>query len=169
MGFFSSIFGGGKKNGFNKGFNFNNSSPSYMVFNGSDAKGAWIQANRFNKAKGGFAGGWGAIAFGNIVSAHSSADEIVEEFGLDKPDCPYCDCYEEAYEEEMENAIVESFIETILGAIFGDNDEPEVDMEEVQRKAYEDAISIAEDWISGSCWIPSEVLDWAYYEISDHN
>ena len=99
MGLFSSIFGGGRK--------------SSGIVSGRNPGKGWISANRFNKAKGGFAGGYGAITFGNIMDAHSSDEEIVEEFELDSEDCDYKHpsfgktCYQQAYTEEYIEQVLE--------------------------------------------------------------
>lgn len=61
--------------------------------------------NRSHQKRGGYAGGWAAIAFGNIINAHSSAEDIVDTFGLDKEENEYgCDAYERAYAEQYEIA-----------------------------------------------------------------
>lgn len=61
--------------------------------------------NRSHQKRGGYAGGWAAIAFGNIVNAHSSAEELVETFLLDKEDNTYgCDSYERSYKEQYDIA-----------------------------------------------------------------
>lgn len=61
--------------------------------------------NRSHQKRGGYAGGWAAIAFGNIVNAHSSAEELVETFLLDKEDNTYdCDAYKLAYKEQYDIA-----------------------------------------------------------------
>lgn len=55
--------------------------------------------------------------------------------------------------------------------MFGGDSDPEdyIDWDEVEEKAHDYAIELAEKWISGSEWIPEDVLDWAYYDVSDHN
>lgn len=61
--------------------------------------------NRSHQKRGGYAGGWGAIAFGNIIKAHSSAEELVETFSLDKEENDYnCDSYERSYQEQYDIA-----------------------------------------------------------------
>lgn len=157
MGLFSKIFGGGKK--------------SSGIVSGRNPGNGWIQANRFNKAKGGFAGGYGAISFGNIINADSGADEIIEEFGLDKEDAEYGDCYERAYRQAEEKAEMQAEILNALMGIFGEEVDAEdlIDMEEVEENAYQYALELAESWIGGEEWIPIDVLEWAYYDVSDHN
>ena len=241
MGLFSGLFRG-KSSG---------------IVNGRNPGKGWVTANRFNKARGGFAGGWGAIAFGNIMNAHCTPDDIVEEFALDKEENPYgCDAYVMAYQEEYDNAFkkyedlmgfymeliemnesiiseneqeiadCEQEIEELQDEIEDLQDEmdmadPEdmmdimdeiaqlqaeieelrmrieelnaenmnlqaeiygwyaememisveefIDFDEVEKKAKDYACEFAQEWIDGSVWIPSEVLHWAYYDISDHN
>lgn len=106
MGLFSNIFT--KGNTVTASIGFKASKPK-IVSGRSPGKG-WVAANRFNKARGGFAGGWAAIAFGNIINAHSSAEDIVDEFGLDQEDAPYGNCYQMAYREARQDAIVEMML-----------------------------------------------------------
>lgn len=47
--------------------------------------------------------------------------------------------------------------------------EENIDYDEVERNAHTYACEFAEQWIDGIEWIPSDVLDWAFYEVSDHN
>lgn len=168
MGFFSKLFGGNKSN-------------TVKIVHGATHGKDWITASRFNQAKGGFAGGYAAITFGNIINAHSCAEDIVDEFGLDEEGCEYCDCYSQALaivtaeaEEEMAMDTIDSIFEIFDGdsAEIGMDDldiEDYIDYEEVEELAYEMAVEVAQTWIDGSAWIPDDVLDWAYYEVSDHN
>lgn len=159
MGLFSSIFGGGKK--------------SSGIVSGRNPGKGWVTANRFNKAKGGFAGGYGAITFGNIMNAHSSEEEIVEEFELDGEDCHYkhpsfeTTCYKQAYRE----ALMEAQIEAAMLGVFGMDVDPEdlIDWDKVEENAYDYALDLASMYIGGETWIPEDILDWAYYDVSDHN
>jgi predicted nucleic acid-binding Zn-ribbon protein len=249
MGFFSKLFGG--------------KSGAGTIHSGKNSK--WTYANRFNKARGGHAGGWGAIAFGNIVNAHSSPEEIVEIFELNKEVNLYdCDAYSEAYKEFYDEAafvyeqIVSYYMELIEAAqseiewlesdIKDAEDEIEdleqeienlqdeledlmkdgldledfadameiqddiaecreeiqelreqieewqeriefleeeiasfydeiestsieelIDYDEMEKRALELACDFAQEWIDGRTWIPIEVLNWAYYDVSDHN
>lgn len=157
MGLFSKIFGGGKK--------------SSGIVSGKNPGKGWIEANRFNKARGGFAGGYGAITFGNIINADSSPDDIVGEFGLDQQDAEYGDCYQRAYDEAYQKASFEAEMINALEGMFGEEVDTEdlIDYEEVEENAYNYAIELAESWIDGGEWIPDDVLDWAYYDVSDHN
>lgn len=158
---FSSIFI--KGNAVTASIGFKASKPK--IVSGRNPGKGWVAANRFNKARGGFAGGYGAITFGNIINAHSSAEDIVDEFGLDQEDAKYGNCYQRAYREAYQEAIIE-----MMSAMdfFGDP-EDYIDWDEVEELAYQYAIELAERWINGEEWIPREVLDWAYYEVSDHN
>lgn len=76
--------------------------------------------NRKREKKGGYAGGYGAITFGNIVNAHSSAEDIVEVFSLDKEDNNYgCDAYERSYREQYDIAeqIYQEWVDYYTGII----------------------------------------------------
>ena len=158
MGLFSRIFGGKKSSG---------------VVSGRNPGSAWTAANRFNKAKGGYAGGYGAITFGNIMNAHCSPDDIVSEFGLDTEECNYKHPYlgatpwMYAYREALAEAQSEAMAMAALGIDVDAEDL--IDWSEVEESAYDYAIELAEMYIRGETWIPSEILDWAYYDISDHN
>lgn len=161
MGFFSSIFGGGRK------------GKSSGVVSGKNPGSAWTAANRFNKARGGVAGGYGAITFGNIMNAHCSADDIVDEFGLDTEDCSYrhphygTTPWMQAYREAHAEAMIE-VMELALMGIDADIDDV-IDWEQVEDDAYDYAVDLAELYIAGQTWIPSEIIEWAYYDISSHN
>ena len=61
-------------------------------------------------------------------------------------------------------------IETLYDEIYAlDVEDDCLDWDEVERKAYVYACELAETYIDGDEWIPEEVLDWAYYDVSDHN
>lgn len=214
--------------------------------------------NRSHAKKGGYAGGYGAITFGNIINAHSSAEEIVDTFGLDEEDNSYgCDAYAKAYSEQYDiaeqiykewvdyymgiietltsqmNACIEeaemleqtaqelqeeaeslrdeaelcynpeeamvlneeaqaleaeaqelleqaqalrteamellSQIKTYYSEIEMLTIEQFIDDEVVKQNAFQYACEFAEKWVNGEVWIPTDVLSWAYYEVSDHN
>ncbi len=151
MGLFSGLFGKKKP----------------RIYSGKNPPKGFIDAAKFGKTKGGFAGGYGAWTFGNIIDAHSSPEDIVEEFGLDEDNCPYGNCYERAYRECWQNAALEA-----IGLVaFGNAIEPDelIDFGEVQELAYTYAVQLAEAYIAGDVWIPREIIDWAYYDVSDHN
>jgi hypothetical protein len=158
VGLFSKIFGGGKSSG---------------IVSGRNPGKGWIEANRFNRAKGGFAGGYGAITFGNIMHAHGDEDMIVSEHELDVEECPYnhprfgCNCYTKAYQEEYRRAQSEARMMAAMGM---DVDPEELmDMDQVEEDAYDYALELASMYIGGDTWIPIDILEWAYYEVSDHN
>lgn len=121
--------------------------------------------NRANAKRGGFAGGYGSINFANVINAHSSAEEIVEEFALDTEDAIDGNCYQRAYRECRAEAMIEMMI---AGDLTGDV-EDYIDYDEVESRAYDYAVEMAEKYISGARWIPSEIMDWAWYDVSDHN
>ena len=147
-------------------FKFNRSSPG--VVSGRDPGKGWTEANRYMRARGGYAGGYGAWTFGNIMNAHSSSDEIVDEFELDSEYCgyvhphykrtPYGQAYAECYAEAAAEA-----------AILNCDPEDCMDWEQVEDLAYDYALELAELYIDGKTWIPYEILEWAYYDVSDHN
>lgn len=146
---------------------------SSSVVSGRNPGKGWIYANRFNQAKGGFAGGYGAITFKNIIDAHSDSDEIVEEFKLDDEACEYehpyfrCNCWTQAYRE----ALAEAQAEAKMMSVFGMDIDPEelIDWDQLEEDAYNYALELAEMYINGETWIPKEILNWAYYDVSDHN
>lgn len=154
MGLFSKIFGGKSK--------------SSGIVSGRNPGKGFTEANRFNKIRGGFAGGYGAITFGNIIHAHGDEDMIVDEHELDSEDCPYqhpffgCNCYQQAYREALEEVME-------LAILMGVDPEDLIDWEEVEQNAYDYAIELAGMYINGDIWIPYEILHWAYYDVSDHN
>lgn len=214
--------------------------------------------NRSHAKKGGYAGGYGAITFGNIINAHSSAEEIVDTFGLDEEENSYgCDAYERAYSEQYDIAeqiyqewvdyylvIIETLTSQMNACIeeaemleqeaqelqeeaeslrdeaemcedleeaMGLNEEAQaleaeaqellegaealrdeamelqdeidanyseidmltieqfIDNDVVTQNSFEYACEFAEKWINGEEWIPIDVLNWAYYDVSDHN
>lgn len=121
--------------------------------------------NRDSMKKGGYNAGYGAVTFRNIIDAHSDADEIVQEFGLDQEDAAYGNCYQRAYKECYAQAV----IEMMMAMDFTGDPEDYIDWDELEELAYEYAIELAEDYISGQQWIPQEIIDWAYYSVSSHN
>lgn len=156
MGLFSkifSIFGGGAKS-LGTGASF---LGSYRVSQG--------------KSYGG--GGWGLARFNSIVAAHSSPEELVEEFSLDSEDSDYAsldgfkNCYTQAYMEALEEARAEA--EAL--AAFGIEIDAEalIDWDAVEENAYNYSIDLVNAWLDGSQWIPENVMDYAWYELSSHN
>ena len=152
MGLFSGLFGRSKRGN---------------IYSGKNPPQGFIDAAKFGKTKGGFAGGYCGWTFGNIMRAHSSPEEIVEEFGLDQEDCPYGNCYARAYREVWQEAALQA----IALVPFGNAIEVDgmIDFGEVQERAYEYAIELAEQYINADIWIPEEIINWAYYDVSDHN
>ena len=118
-------------------------------------------------------GGWGLDRFQSIIDAHSSIEDMVDEFELDDESCPYMsldgypNCYTQAYQEELSEAKEEAEILAFFGEVIDPEDL--MDMDEVEENAYEYACDLAEAWYSGQEWIPEEVMDWAWYDLSDHN
>lgn len=129
----------------------------------------FIQAAKYNKPRGGFTGGYGAWTFRNIIEAHSSAEDIVEEFGLDQEGAAYGDCWDRAYREVKEEALEESLLMAILSFFKGGIEEIEIDYGRVEELAFDYAVELADSWINGETWIPREVIEWAYYDVSSHN
>ena len=129
--------------------------------------------NRKHSKSGGYAGGYGAITFGNIMHAHCSLDDIIEEFGLDQEDCEYrhpylrMTCWRKAYQEALREAQIEAAMMAAMGAPVDAEDL--IDWDQVEEDAYEYAEDLADLYVTGMVWIPEEILDWAYYDISDHN
>ena len=122
-------------------------------------------------------GGWGLDRFQSIIDAHSSIEDMVEEWELDSEDSNYMsldgydNCYTQAYQEELDKAEGEAEILNMLLMEFGEEIEPEelINMEAVDENAYEYACDLAEAWYDGTEWIPEEVMDWAWYDLSSHN
>lgn len=44
-----------------------------------------------------------------------------------------------------------------------------IDWDTVEENAYEYAEELAQAWLDGDEWIPEEIMDWAWYDLSDHN
>lgn len=153
MGLFSRIFGGGIKT--------------------AATNASFLGAYREASGKSYSGGGWGFDRFVSIIDAHSSTEEMVDEFQLDSESCPYSSVdgyanpYTQAYMEAREEAQEESMFMQMLGV--------EVDVEElidwdaVEENAYEYACELFEAWYDRSEWIPEEIMDYAWYALSDHN
>lgn len=111
--------------------------------------------------------------FNSIVDAHSSVEDIVEEFEIDGEDSEYQsldgydNCFTQSFEEEYERCEAEAE----LLSEFGIDVDPEelIDWERVFEDAYNYATMLVVAWLDGSEWIPEEILDWAWYDVSDHN
>ena len=143
------------------------------IIKGVASNASFVGSYRVASGKSYSGGGWGLDRFQSIIDAHSSIEDMVDEFELDDESCPYMsldgypNCYTQAYQEELSEAKEEA---EIL-AFFGEEVDPEdlMDMDEVEENAYEYACDLAEAWYSGQEWIPEEVMDWAWYDLSDHN
>ena len=111
--------------------------------------------------------------FNSIIDAHSSVEEIVDDWELDSEHCPYPsldgypNCYMQAYEEALEVAIAEAEALAAMGVMVDPEDL--INWDQVYEDAYDYACDLAQAWLDGVEWIPAEVLDWAWYDISDHN
>lgn len=141
------------------------------IFGGSAKKAA---ANTsFLQAYSGGSGGWGLDRFNSIIDAHSSVDDIIAEFGLDEEGCGYMsvdgkkDSYTQAYQEALAEAQAEAAVLKVIG--MGVNPEDLIDEDDVAERAYELASQLANEWLSGATWVPEEVMEWAWYDLSDHN
>lgn len=154
MGLFSRIFGGKSVKSVAQNASF---LGAYRVAGGQSYEG----------------GGWGLDRFNSIIDAHSSIDDMIEEWGLADEGCRYqsldgySNPYEQAYREERELAEEEVDVLAMLGE--------EIDVEflidwgTVEENAYEYAEELAQAWLDGSEWVPEEIMDWAWYDLSDHN
>ena len=153
MGLLSSIFSGAIKS-FASNASF---LGSYRVAGGKSYSG----------------GGWGLDRFQSVIDAHSSIEDMVDEFELDSESSNYMsldgypNCYTQAYQEERDKAEAEAEILAFFGEVIDPEDL--MDMDAVDENAYEYACELAEAWYSGQEWIPEEVMDWAWYDLSDHN
>ena len=159
MGLFSRIFGG----------------KSSII---SIAKSALtVGAYRVASGKSYSGGGWGLDRFQSIIDAHSSTEEMVEEWNLYGEDSTYMsldgypNCYTQAYQEEYDKAQEKADILNMILIEFGVEVLPEdlMDMDTVEENAYEYACDLAEAWYSGQEWIPEEICDWAWWDLSSHN
>ena len=153
MGLFGKIFGG--------------------IIKGVASNASFVGSYRVAGGKSYSGGGWGLDRFQSIIDAHSSIEDMVDEFELDDESCPYMsldgypNCYTQAYQEELNEAKGEAEILAFFGEVIDPEDL--MDMDEVEENAYEYACDLAEAWYSGQEWIPEEVMDWAWYDLSSHN
>ena len=122
-------------------------------------------------------GGWGLNRFQSIIDAHSSTEEMVEEWNLYGEDSTYMsldgypNCYTQAYQEEYDKAQEKADLLNMILIEFGEEIFPEdlMDMDTVDENAYQYACDLAEAWYSGQEWCAQEVMDWAFWDLSDHN
>ena len=157
MGLFSSIFSG--------------------VIKGIASNTSFVGAYREASGKSYGGGGWGLDRFQSVIDAHSSTEEMVEMFALDSESCPYpsvdgyANPYWQAWQEEYDRRVIEAEILNAMMGMFGEEVDPEdlMDMDEVEENAYEYACDLFDAWYDGSYWIPEEVMDYAWYALSDHN
>lgn len=159
MGLFSRIFGGKSK--------------VKSVASSTSFLGAYREAS----GKDPNWGGWGLDRFNSIVDAHSSVEDLVDMFEIYGEGSKYMsldgysNCYTQAWQEEYERACVEADILNMLLAPFGEEVEPEelMDYDKIEEDAYEYACELVEAWLDGGEWVPEEVMDYAWYGLSDHN
>ena len=143
------------------------------IIKGVASNASFVGSYRVASGKSYSGGGWGLDRFQSIIDAHSSIEDMVDEFELDDESCPYMsldgypNCYTQAYKEELSEAKEEAEILAFFGEVIDPEDL--MDMDEVEENAYDYACDLAEAWYSGQEWIPEEVMDWAWYDLSDHN
>lgn len=143
------------------------------IIKGVASNASFVGSYRVASGKSYSGGGWGLDRFQSIIDAHSSIEDMVDEWELDDESCPYMsldgypNCYTQAYQEELSEAKEEAEILAFFGEVIDPEDL--MDMDEVEENAYEYACDLAEAWYSGQEWIPEEVMDWAWYDLSDHN
>ena len=143
------------------------------IIKGVASNASFVGSYRVAGGKSYSGGGWGLDRFQSIIDAHSSIEDMVDEFELDSESCPYMsldgypNCYTQAYQEELSEAKEEAEILAFFGEVIDPEDL--MDMDEVEENAYQYACDLAEAWYSGQEWIPEEVMDWAWYDLSDHN
>ena len=153
MGLFSSIFSG--------------------VIKGIASNTSFVGAYREASGKSYGGGGWALDRFQSIVDAHSSTEDIVEEWGLDGEACPYMSVdgypnpYTQAYMEEYERCLMDAEIISM----FEEEIDPEdlMDYDQIEEDAYQYACDLADAWYNGSEFVPEVVMDWAWYSLSSHN
>lgn len=114
-----------------------------------------------SKGKGGGSGGMDALtAFQNIMGAHvGDGFAIAEEIDMTQ-----------YYDLEAE-AVKMLGLEGIpwQNGIY-DKDRDGIDFEEEVEALMEILAGyLAQEWLDGVRWIPYDVLQWAFYDVSDHN
>ena len=143
------------------------------VIKGVASNASFVGSYRVAGGKSYSGGGWGLDRFQSVIDAHSSIEDMVDEFELDSEHSNYMsldgypNCYTRAYREERDKAQEEAEILAFFGEVIDPEDL--MDMDAVEENAYEYACDLAEAWYSGQEWIPEEVMDWAWYDLSDHN
>lgn len=134
---------------------------------------SFLGAYRESQGKSANWGGWALDRFNSIVDAHSSVEELVEQFNIAGEDGDYMSLdgydnpYDQAYEEEYEKA---QAMADVLSE-FGIDIDPEelIDYEVVEEKAWNYACELVQAWLDGEEWTPQEIMDYAWYDLSDHN
>ena len=143
------------------------------IIKGVASNASFVGSYRVASGKSYSGGGWGLDRFQSIIDAHSSIEDIVDEWDLDSESSNYMsldgypNCYTQAYQEELSEAKEEAEILAFFGEVIDPEDL--MDMDEVEENAYEYACDLAEAWYSGQEFIPEEVMDWAWYDLSSHN
>lgn len=114
-----------------------------------------------SKGIGGGYGGMDALtAFQNIMEAHiGGGEDIAAHIDVEQ----YYDLLQEAVQRlELEGIPWQNGIY--------DKDRDGIDFEEEVEALMERLPAlIAQEWLDGDRYIPEDVLDWAFYEVSDHN
>ena len=159
MGLFSRIFGGKSK--------------VKSVASSTSFLGAYREAS----GKDPNWGGWGLDRFNSVVDAYSSPEDLVEMFQIDGEGSNYmsldgyANCYTHAWQEEYERASVEADILNMMLAPFGEEVYAEelMDYDKIEEDAYDYACELVEAWLDGGEWVPEEIMDYAWYALSDHN
>ena len=147
------------------------------IIKGVVSNASFVGSYRVAGGKSYSGGGWGLDRFQSIIDAHSSIEDIVNEWNLDGEDSNYMsldgypNCYTQAYQEELNKAQEDADILNMLLDEFDEEVDPEdlMDMDAVDENAYEYACDLAEAWYNGDEWIPEEICDWAWYDLSSHN
>ena len=143
------------------------------IIKGVASNASFVGSYRVASGKSYSGGGWGLDRFQSVIDAHSSIEDMVDEFELDSESSNYMsldgypNCYTQAYQEELSEAKEEAEILAFFGEVIDPEDL--MDMDEVEENAYEYACDLAEAWYSGQEFIPEEVMDWAWYDLSSHN
>lgn len=157
MGLFSRIFGGGGKSKVKSIASNTSFLGAYREASGKDASG----------------GGWGLDRFNSIVDAHSGVEDLVDTFEIYDEGSNYqsldgyANCYSQAWQEEYEKACIEAVIFEMLGIPV--DPEELMDYDKVEEDAYDYACELVEAWLDGGEWVPEDVMDYAWYGLSDHN
>ena len=80
------------------------------IIKGVASNASFVGSYRVASGKSYSGGGWGLDRFQSIIDAHSSIEDMVDEFELDDESCPYMsldgypNCYAQAYQEEYDKA-----------------------------------------------------------------